>query len=159
MVWFTGITSVGDLRNHYKKLLMKYHPDNNPSADTTKTMQQINEEYDRLIKQLKATDSTYKENSNFSEEKWKAILNAVMRLKADIVVEVIGNWIWIDGNTYPIKDELLKLNFKWAPLKKKWFWGTHIYKHSVPMDMDAIRDKYGSTTYRNNAAQNVIGAG
>ena len=41
MKWFAGCDNINVLRSEYKKLLIKYHPDNN-KEDTTKAMQEIN---------------------------------------------------------------------------------------------------------------------
>ena len=49
MKWFSNINTIADLRNRYKQLLIKYHPDNNPNTDTTAIMQKINSEYDELL--------------------------------------------------------------------------------------------------------------
>lgn len=51
MKWFreTEIQNVNDLRSAYKKLLIKYHPDNN-EEETSLQMQEINAEYDSLFK-------------------------------------------------------------------------------------------------------------
>lgn len=36
--WFEGISNIDTLRQKYKELLIKYHPDNNPDTDTTEIM-------------------------------------------------------------------------------------------------------------------------
>ena len=58
--WLNSINSIDELRQKYKELLIKYHPDNNKD-DTTLQMQEINSEYDYLIKKLKGglTITTY----------------------------------------------------------------------------------------------------
>ena len=50
MNWFTesDLKDVNTLRSAYKKLLIKFHPDNN-REDTTVQMQEINAEYDLLF--------------------------------------------------------------------------------------------------------------
>lgn len=149
MKWFTNINTIADLRNRYKQLLCQYHPDNNPNKDTTAIMQEINVEYDKLMEQLKATDNTYKETEGFSETELKKILNEIIGLNADIMIEIVGTWIWIKGDTYPIKDRLKELNFKWSKQKQMWYWGVITHRVHTSMSMEAIRMKYGSTIYNN----------
>ena len=50
MKWFQGITTLKDLRKEYRRLVVKYHPDNGGQEDTIK---EINAEYDHLFKKLK----------------------------------------------------------------------------------------------------------
>lgn len=54
MKWFNvnEVKDLNSLRSVYKKLLIKYHPDNN-EEDTTAIMQEINAEYASLFQQLK----------------------------------------------------------------------------------------------------------
>lgn len=144
MKWFSEVSNIDNLRNVYKKVLVKYHPDNNPNSDTTRIMQEINSEYDQLLKQFQQS-SDYKET--VLEEELKSVLNEVVKLKADITIELIGSWIWIQGNAYSIKDKLKELGFKWASKKKMWYWGTMVHGCRTSMDMSYIRQKYGSTVY------------
>lgn len=149
MKWFADINSLADLRSRYKQLLIKYHPDNNPGVDTTKEMQEINSEYDTLLKQFTDNQSS---DSNFSTEKeMKRVLNEAVKIKADITIEVVGTWIWIAGNTYAVKAKLKELGFKWASKKKMWHWGESVHRYSSTMEMEDIRAKYGTTVYRRHA--------
>ena len=45
--WLMNLSSIDELRQRYKELLIKYHPDNN-SEDTTSIMQEINSEYENV---------------------------------------------------------------------------------------------------------------
>ncbi len=151
MKWFTDINTLADLRGRYKQLLIKYHPDNNSGVDTTKDMQEINAEYDTLLKQFAANQSS---DSNFSTEKemeLKRVLNEAIQIKADILIELVGTWIWVSGNTYAVKARLKELGFKWASKKHMWYWGESERRCTVPLEMEDIRAKYGSTVYRRHA--------
>ncbi len=151
MKWFDNIATIDSLRQRYKELLIKYHPDNNPDTDTTKIMQSINSEYDRLLKTLKGVNSSHKTSADFSENELKNILNELVSLRANITIELIGHWIWVYGpDTKAIKKRLKELGFRWAPKKEKWHWGTSAHKSTKPMDMESIRSKYGSTVYNSS---------
>ena len=46
-------------------------------------------------------------------------------------LEIVGCWIWIDGNTYGYKDVLKEIGFKWAREKKKWHFHTEAFRKKV----------------------------
>lgn len=115
--YFDRITTLQELRIQYKALLKKYHPDNaDGSLEVTKV---INLEYEKLFQQLKNTHTAtgnataYNEMQyDFSEdEKLREVLNKVVTL-AGLNIEIIGNWIWIDGLTYLHRKYLGEIGFK-----------------------------------------------
>ena len=61
-------------------------------------------------------------------------------------IEVVGSWIWVDGNTFPYKEELKKLGFKWSKNRKKWHFSTEPSGkwHKKKMSFEDIQRKYGS---------------
>lgn len=149
MGYFQNIKDLNELRNAYKKLLIKFHPDNNPQMDTTNIMQEINAEYDALLQRFKSSSEyTSSAEADFNEDELKHILNELVKLNADIVIEIIGTWIWVKGNTYPVKSQLKALNFKWSSQKHMWYWGTLTHRVHNAMPMEYIRMKYGSTIYQ-----------
>ena len=155
MKWFPNINSIAELRNRYKQLLFQYHPDNNPDKDTTAIMQEINSEYDELLKHFTSNQAS-SQNNYTTETELKNILNEVVKIKADILIELIGTWIWISGNTYSIRKQLSELGFDWAPKKKMWYWGKSTHRCTIPMEMSTIREKYGSVVYRTRQEQEAL---
>lgn len=157
MTYFKNVTTLEELRKQYKELLKKYHPDNiNGSTETT---QEINTEYDNLFKVLKdrhekeTTDNTTgkadfnNKKYDFSEDKaLREVLQKIINYE-DINIEIVGCWIWVDGNTYNYKDSLKALGFRWAREKKKWYFHTEAFRKRShkKLSMEDIRDLYGST--------------
>lgn len=155
MKWFNA-HSIDELRVEYKTFLIKYHPDNNPDADTTEIMQEINAEYDALLKQLISHQSF---SSNYSTEKESdeliKVLNEVMKLNADILIELIGTWLWVSGKTHSVKERLKELGFKWTKKKQMWYWGKSTHRGAAYLTIDDIRARYGSTVYRPLQEENI----
>ena len=80
------------------------------------------------------------------DEKLREVLQRIITLDG-INIEIVGCWIWVDGNTYGYKDLLKEVGFKWAREKKKWYFHTEAFRkrsHKV-LSMDDIRSYYGST--------------
>lgn len=160
--YFKDVQTLDELRKQYRDLLKKYHPDNeNGSVEIT---QEINAEYERLFKVLKdrhtrkhdsntegtedGSHSSYDSMKyNFEEDELlREMLQKVIHL-SDITIEIIGNWIWISGNTYQYRKELKEMGFKFAGQKKCWYWHSETFrkKSRKKLSMNDIRNYYGST--------------
>jgi|694.fasta_scaffold19382_4 hypothetical protein len=143
----TKINSLDELKKQYHSLALKYHPDR--EGGSTELFQALQLEFETLtdnyLKNQKFTASDAK-NEIIIDETIKAIIMELMEFET-IKIELVGTWIWISGNTYPIKDVLKKLNFKFAPVKKMWYLNTTGEKIRSKGDktIDQIRNKYGST--------------
>lgn len=156
MTYFKNVNTLEELRKQYKELLKKHHPDT-PTGSTEAT-QHINLEYDKLFQLLKnkheskSTDTdkntTYEDMKyNFEEdEKLREVLKSIISFTG-INIEIIGCWIWVDGDTYVHKDNLKTLGFKWAREKKKWYFHTDAFRKrsNKKLSIEDIRNYYGST--------------
>lgn len=144
--WFKEVATVDELRTAFKKLVFKYHPDVT-KRDTTKEMQEINAEYELLFKTLPKT-ATNKRTTSPEElnDGFREILVKIANLP-DLDIEICGTWIWVSGQTMPVKNELKEAGFKWAAKKKMWYWRNddNAAKHNRKnIPMDEIRMAYGS---------------
>lgn len=153
MKWFQDVKTLDELRKLYRKLVVKYHPDNGGSEEIIK---QVNAEYEILFKRLKNdfehkdaySHATDKQKQAYDWQKDVQIRNKVMQLSRfkDIKVEIIGVWIWV-SNCYAYRKELKELGFRWASQKQMWylhFDDFHKFS-SKPASMSYIRERYGST--------------
>ena len=61
-----------------------------------------------------------------------------------IKVELCGAWLWVTGDTRPVKDTLKEAGFKWAPKKKQWYFPGVRSGGRGGKNMGYIRAKYGS---------------
>ena len=157
MKWFNqeDLKDINTLRAAYKRLLIKYHPDNN-TQDTTGMMQEINAEYDLLFQKLKDTyehsdiyeKQTDRQKQAYDWEKDKqlrAIIAALSKF-AGLEIELCGTWVYVRGETYPYKKELKVLGMNYNRQKKCWIihFDDYYKYHKKSVSMSHIRDKYGS---------------
>jgi hypothetical protein len=154
----SAITDLDTLKKEYKKLALKYHPDR---GGTTAQMQSVNDEYDKLrdkiLKGSKLTEDQ-KKNEIVIDEAIKEVIN-VLILIPDINIEVIGKWIWVSGNTYPVKSELSAAGLVFVKKEGKPFW---IYKGIESKSkggtpMDVIRAKYGVHKFDTKPPKSING--
>lgn len=155
--YFKNVKTLEELRRQYKELLKKHHPDN---GGMVSEMQEINAEYDSLFKVLKDKHEQSADNSMnnagsrntdsaYDWENDKALREILQKIICfdGIEIEIIGQWIWVSGNTFAHKAELKETGFKWASQKKQWYWKSETYqkKSHKALSMDDIRNYYGST--------------
>lgn len=155
--YFKDCKTVEEVKILYKQLALKYHPDR--EGGNTQIMQEINSEYRSIIKnpKFKFEEQTDKQKADF--DRYPDIISQIVTL-AGIVIELIGDWIWISGNTYPHRQHLYELGFLFATKKVMWYYRPAEYKSSnhKPKHIDDIRAKYGSQKIKTKPSENEIAA-
>ena len=137
----------------------------------TATMQEINAQYQARLSDLdgsKSSDETGKEHTYYyNEEREQAIINKITEVfRAGIVRDgidfyLIGSWLWIIGETKPVKEQLGKagLGFNWHAKRVAWYWHSGDSKgwHSKG-DLSSLAAKYGATKLRSRVENEVAAA-
>lgn len=156
MKWFNDCRTLEDVKAKYKKLAKQYHPD---LGGDTATMQDINKEYAfasaRAIKGANLSEEQT-ENEILSSEAYRIAIEMIIRLEG-IIIELVGYWIWVTGNTYPVKNELKQAGFLFAPKKVAWYFRTAEFKvgQSSGKSLDEIKEKYGSEVLNRDKPQST----
>lgn len=142
--YFSNTTNLQELKKEYKQLVKKYHPDNNKD-DTLAIMQEINNEYDYILKNriFFENDEQKQKEIKFSNA-MKNIIQKIINYE-NIKIDIIGSWIWLEGNTYPIKDELKNYGFRWSKGKKKWYFTEQEFnkKRYKQKSYETLKNIYG----------------
>jgi len=138
------IKDIDTLKKQYFNLAKKYHPD---AGGTTTQFQQLQNEYDKLFKSLLSGSSLNSEQKNNEieiDEAIRKIIDQLINIE-NITVEVIGKWLWIGGNTYPVKTTLKSVGLSFIKKAGVPYW---VYKgvessSRGTMSLDEIKAKYG----------------
>lgn len=161
--WFENPTTLEELKQQYKKLAFKNHPD---MGGSTEAMQEINSEYEILCKELatvhkNAEGEYYRSPADKAEapEEFIEIIDKLIRMDG-IEVELCGSWLWVTGDTKPHKDELKEMKFRWSSNKSAWYFhhGAFRKKGEKILSLDEIRGMYGSEKFAARNGGEVIPA-
>ncbi|HEY3369394.1 MAG TPA: hypothetical protein VGK10_01020 [Prolixibacteraceae bacterium] len=145
MNYFENVRTLEELRKQYRNLAFANHPDR---GGETAVMQEINNQYEKLSQKL------IEGNESFSDERkeWEHQVSEELRQKLDkviflpnIIIELIGSWIWITGNTYAIRALLKEEGFKFSSPKSAWYFhsGEYIKKSGILLSMEELKDLWG----------------
>ena len=143
--FFDKIENLEDLRKEYHRLAFINHPD---KGGDVKTMQLINDQYDKLSKTLISCNETYSESRKEYEqqvsEELREKLSRIIHLPG-IVIELIGSWLWLSGDTFNVREILKDEGFSFSHTKGAWYWhkGEYFKKSGQILTMEQIRDYWG----------------
>jgi curved DNA-binding protein CbpA len=156
--WFQNVKTLDELRTMYRKLALLHHPDRGGS---TQNMQEINAEYEYLSKHLIDSNTDFSEGRKYYEhnasEFIRQKLDEILFLE-EITIEIIGSWIWITGNTRPVKEELKQKGFRFSHNKTAWYWyyGDYHKFSKRQFSMDDIRAMWGSEEVEKQKMKNQL---
>ncbi|MDA8113672.1 MAG: DnaJ domain-containing protein [Acidithiobacillus sp.] len=169
MSYFTPPFTRESIRQQYRELAKRYHPDINHAPDATAIMQAINAEYTRLMNAATREEMPGRSENSYSyqadtNERLRQEIEKAVRLAHRfnfLSIEVTGYWIWIHGlqrrGATPANDEAMAavkaLDYRYAPNKQLWYFPVIPCRHGRGADMDYIRSKYGSRFYAQAQAQ------
>ncbi|MDQ0109110.1 hypothetical protein [Chitinophaga terrae (ex Kim and Jung 2007)] len=146
MKYFNNCKTLEEVKTLYRELAKENHPD---MGGDTATMQEINKEYAFacafIAKGSGMTDEQVDQELKLSEE-YRAVIEKIIHLPG-ITIELVGNWIWVTGDTKPVKESLKDARFIFASKKVAWFYRNEAFKvrgNGAPLEK--IRAKYGSQT-------------
>ena len=161
MTYFNNPATLVELKSQYRELAHKHHPDNGGDGEIMKA---VNSEYERLFPKLKdvrqtADGKTYTKENAETANQFIDLIDRLMRMEG-IVIEIIGCFVWVTGNTKPNKDALKELKFRWHSTKTAWYLKPDDYRKRSrkEYDMDEIRGMYGTSGEINSRGMDKVGA-
>ena len=159
MKYFKNVKDIKELKKDYKKLAFENHPDRGGKLEV---MQEINKEYEKLTILLKTKSAKQEqqqgeptaEDIRRAREQAKEfihIIDQIINLDG-IIVEVVGDWVWLTGNTKEHKEKIKECGFYYASKKRAWYLKPADYtaRSRKNYTLDDIKNKYGSTTIADN---------
>ena len=118
MKYFGGCKNIKELKKEYKRLAFENHPDR---GGDTETMKSINAEYEKALEILKVAGCNEDKQNTEVAGDFIDIINKIINLEG-ITIDIMGDWIWVKGNTYPHRETLKANGFYFASKKKAWYY-------------------------------------
>lgn len=148
-----GEVNIETLTKAYKKAIFKHHPDH---GGTSQSFVDLKNAYEFLMKELQYPSKKYSSDSkqvedimaNYSQELINKIMELIEKFATndDININIIGDWIWLDGETKPHKEAIKYLGFKFSKNKVAWYWHNGNYRRfggKKDYSMDEIAYRHG----------------
>ena len=155
--WFKGCNTIDEVKKMYRKLAMQFHPDVCKNENAERDMKSINLEYEVVFKIIEKNltpeqQKQYNKAGHNVNDGYREQVNKIIHIP-NIIIEICGSWLWISGDTKPVKNLIKAAGFYWATKKKEWYWRPEEYKqvfNKKSMPKSHIRQKYGSEIIPNN---------
>ena len=114
----SDIQTLEELKKEYHCLCLMLHLNVGGSDDEMKI---FNAEYETLFECVKnihvnKDGETYEKETDEMPEEFQWLIAELLKLD-DIVIEIIGCFVWVSGNTKHHKERLKELKFKWHSKK------------------------------------------
>lgn len=143
--YFSGLSkNLDELKAEYKSLAKVHHPD---AGGDNESMKLVNIEYEFLFKSISGRTKTVEEvNLDFEVEQiFMERIQEIIHLEG-ILIEIVGKWIWVTGQTFTFKDVLKRAGFFFAAKKKAWFWRPDEARsyNRREMSLEEIRQIHGT---------------
>jgi len=151
IIYLKGVKSLQELKQVYRQLAREHHPD---FGGSEAEMKQINAEFEYLYEVLPKTKQ--EQASSETAEDYMVALEKVSGLPG-ITIELCGTWLWITGDTKPMRQQLRAAGFKFAGKKQAWYWHSGEYKKRGRrrLSLNEIRNLYGSEQLENKERQAI----
>ena len=151
MNYFAGLTSVEEIKKAYRDLARKHHPD---LGGDLKTMKIINAQYHAALNGQNGTTTdgrTYKYNQK-SEQEIMDVIAELLKIP-NLEISLIGYWVWVQGDTKPVKEQLKTLKCRWHSGRSCWYWKPAWCgkSRSNPGGLDELAAKYGYQDFRSTS--------
>lgn len=150
MTYFKNCKNIEDVKETYRKLAKKLHPDCGGDAEEFKKM--MNEYktafnlYKNIHRNQKADQTEQKtEYREQTAEEFADIINKVIHLDG-VEIEIVGSWVWLSGNTYPHRETIKAAGFFFSSKHKKWYFNgsTKKSRKHTKLTFEQVKDIHGS---------------
>lgn len=157
-MFFANCTTAQEIKDEFKRLVLIHHPD---VGGDEETMKRLNTAYQDALKNCRRSGSTYTDDKTGQtverpyiyadelEEKLAEMVTALLLLAQanghKITVSLLGTWIWVEGDTRPLKDALKALGLSWNKVRECWCYnGTGKRCRRSSQSLEGLKRQYNA---------------
>ena len=163
MRYFDALRTVEEIKKEFRRLIMLHHPDHGGSTATT---QEIISQYHTALQRADGQTTkdsedkphTYHYNAATEQE----IIDKIDELIAAGVTRsceiwLIGTWVWIQGETKPIRHLLQSHGCTYHGKRQCWYWqnGPERHRYNSKADLNDLAAKYGASKFRDKKEEKI----
>lgn len=147
--YFANCTTLDEAKKLYRKMAFTMHPDRGGNEVEFKEMLNQFHAFRPSTEKFKGESDQW---VNFGPV-YSSIIDQLLNIEG-IIVEVVGSYIWLSGNTFPVKNQIKAVETEghmqigWASKKAQWYFKPAGYRPRSRKErsMDELRDMWGSQT-------------
>lgn len=157
---FENCKTLEELKKAYHEAIKANHPDNGGNDEKAK---EINAAYAARFPYVKnihqnKDGETYEKETEEAPEEFINLINKLLHVPG-LVIEILGSFVWISGNTKENKELIKSLGFKWSKNKEAWYLAPKGYHKKSRSDwsLDEIRSTFANRgRFTSNAAGQLL---
>lgn len=150
---FRNCTTLSQAKRLYWTLAKQHHPDRGGS---TEAMKALNNAFNEFIPKQDDFGNAKQGATSFynfeGSQEFIEIISRLLSIAEDCFIEVVGDWVWITGDTYSHKETIkqavegLSYKARFSKNKRAWYINPEGYKKQSKKqyDLDEIRGMFGS---------------
>lgn len=144
---FRNVEEISEAKKIYKQLAKILHPDKIGGVE--ESFKLLNAFYNELIEH-----KIYFSNNIKIDIELEKVISLLLHLD-NLTIEIVGQWLWVSGDTKEHKEKLKELGFKWASKKKMWYFGELKGRNHKEQSIEDIKAKYGSETLKSKEKKQI----
>lgn len=146
--YFHGCFDEATIKTRFRELCKIHHPDLGGSHEAMIALRAAYEA--KLRGEFRKSMDADETEATMDLERELADKVAIVVGLEGLIVELVGKWLWITGETYTHKDTLKREGFSWASKKRAWTFHRAVDACTSygKKSLAEIRGKYGSAILR-----------
>lgn len=149
--YFADCESLDEAKKIYKKLCVQLHPDVS-GYDSTADFQKMQTEFEKFRPGKEKFDGEF---DQWDATEYAFLIDQLIKI-GGISIEICGSWIWLSGNTKPVKEEIKAVDTGetmrrgWSKNKDMWYFSPKGYRKrsGKQMEYEEIKTMFGSKTVK-----------